>query len=467
MPSRLTVPPVTRSQPPVGPEERSKVGARGYAQFLQACDGREGAGRVGANEDKACGPRGLGVTHCSLQPTHCPSWGERLTVELQDEQAQGEELVLSVADSGSSELLASYQIPVEHLEPFQHYHLELVQEHSSGPEGVRLYVTLVRLVSALPRLPHFSFTGFEVLLQALERPLREPVGPLVAVARIVPDYDSYRDTIMLRTPRAANIAMTSVTFPCPSPSAFTVPRSLPRAIHRPQPPAPSARSLHGSTQALSMLTTKAQFFLQRKNLNLLRHIQLRSFTVSQIGVPEEQPVWNHCFLFLGRDCATIFTGEAALVLEYYPTTTAMNSVSWHIQSPLGFSSLILDQQLYGKLMSEKGLRVEQLPLQDSMLKTTSDTTPTVGIILRLIGSERPDSLLTAADPSVLPCLGSEPRRRLRRPPSLTPNSPGPRTQRKETFLARPLQPVTPKPSSSYRQSLILYSGQIAVPGGKQ
>ena len=36
-------------------------------------------------------------------------------------------LVLSVADSGSRELLAYYRFPVAHLRPFQHYHLELVQ----------------------------------------------------------------------------------------------------------------------------------------------------------------------------------------------------------------------------------------------------------------------------------------------------------------------------------------------------
>ncbi|KAJ8271972.1 hypothetical protein COCON_G00108310 [Conger conger] len=332
--------------------------------------------RCGSGEDKAHGPRSLGITHCSLQPTYCPSWGEKITVELQDEQAQGEVLILSVADSGSRELLVSYQIPVEQLVPFHHYNLELLQECSSVPEGIRLYVTLVRRISVLPRLPNFTFTGFEVevtycfkwlqvLLQALERPLREPMGPLVAVARIVPDYDSYRDSMLLLTPYAASITVTSVTFPHPSDSAFTVPP----------------------------LTNQGQL------------------QVSPAGVPEEQPVWNHCFLFLGRDCATIFTGTAALVLEYYPTTAGMSSVSWHTCSPLGFSGLILDQPLYGKLMSEtgqKGLRVEQLPLQASMLKTTSDTTPTVGIILRLISSERPDSLLTAVDPSVLPCLDLEP-----------------------------------------------------------
>lgn len=53
--------------------------------------------------------------------------------------------------------------------------------------------------------------------------------------------------------------------------------------------------------------------------------------ISQPGLPEKQPVWNHCFLFLGRDCATAFTQGAALVLEYYPTTTGTSLVF----SPIG------------------------------------------------------------------------------------------------------------------------------------
>ncbi|MBN3307874.1 CCD33 protein, partial [Amia calva] len=241
---------------------------------------------------------------------------------------------------------------------------EPVTAHRSVPSGVRLYATLVRKLSTLPRQPRFSFTGFEVLLQSMEKPLKEPVGPLLAVARIVPDYESYKDTMLLRTPRAAGIAVTSVSFPQPQPSSFDVPRV----------------SAKGHPQ------------------------------VSPAGFPDEQPTWNHSFLFHGRDCATIFTGGAALVLEYYPITTVMNTVSWHIRSPLGFSALPLDQALYRRLMEERGQRgvkVEKVPLQGSTLQTTVDTEPNVGVILRLIGSERPDSVLASVDPSMLPSLDTE------------------------------------------------------------
>ncbi|KAK1157967.1 coiled-coil domain-containing protein 33-like [Acipenser oxyrinchus oxyrinchus] len=229
-------------------------------------------------------------------------------------------VILNVADSRTKELLASYRLPIHYMQPFHHYHMELVQAHKRVPAGVRLYATVVRKGSAIPRQPGFSFTGFEVLLQALEKPLLEPVGPLLSVARIVPDYESYKSTMLVRTPRAAGITVTTITFPSLHLSSFEVPQ------------------------------VSSQGYPQ----------------VSQAGFPQEQPGWNHSFLFHGRDSATAFTGGAALVLEYYPVTTVMNTVCWHIRSPLGFSALSLNEDVYRKLMAEsgqRGIRVEKLPVQ--------------------------------------------------------------------------------------------------------
>ncbi|KAF4095297.1 hypothetical protein G5714_024375 [Onychostoma macrolepis] len=46
------------------------------------------------------------------------------------------------------------------------------------------------------------------------------------------------------------------------------------------------------------------------------------------------------------------------------------------------------------LLSERGLR---LPLQDSSFLTTSETPPTVSLVIPLIGLEHPDSILTETD----------------------------------------------------------------------
>ncbi|XP_053092925.1 coiled-coil domain-containing protein 33 isoform X2 [Pangasianodon hypophthalmus] len=305
--------------------------------------------------------RSQAVTHCALESTHNPCWEENLSVELVHVEGHREDVVINIADGPSKELLAHFRMPSSHLEPFQHYHLELVQPHRAVPSGVRVYVTMVRKLSLLPRLPCFSFTGFEVLLQSIDSPLKDPVGPLLAVASIVADYDSYRETMLLHVPRAACVGVMSVPFPQPPESVFTLP----------------------------VLTAQGQP------------------QISQPGSPEEQPVWNHCFLFLGRDCATAFTPGAALVLEYYPKATVMNTMSWHLRNPVAFSALSLNQQLYSSLMSErgqKGLRLQCLPLQGGSLQTISDTSPSVSLVLRLIGSERPVSTLSQVDCSLLPCV---------------------------------------------------------------
>uniref|UniRef100_UPI00398F8B7D coiled-coil domain-containing protein 33 n=1 Tax=Pristiophorus japonicus TaxID=55135 RepID=UPI00398F8B7D len=298
-----------------------------------------------SGSDGEKGQAAQGVTHATIQATHSPSWEEKVTVEIDEENAKDEVVILSIADSRTKELLASYRVPVAYLQIFHHYHVELIQPHPSVPSGVRLYVSVVRKGSAIPWQEGFAFTGFEVLLRAVEKPLKDPVGPLLAVARIVPDYESYKDTMLMKTPRLAGVNVTTIKCPTLHQSCFDV--------------------LHCTSQG---------------------HPQ-----VSHAGYPQEQPVWNSFFLFQGRDCATIFTAGAALVLEYYPITTVMNSVSWYIRSPLGFSMVPLDQNVYHKLMAESGghgLRLDGLPVQGNSLRTTSNTNPTVGLVLRLIRSEQ-------------------------------------------------------------------------------
>ncbi|XP_073724947.1 coiled-coil domain-containing protein 33 [Misgurnus anguillicaudatus] len=323
-----------------------------------------------SHADVACDWRSHAVTRCPPHPTHNPSWEETIRVELRDTkwETHRKDVTLTVADGRTKELLAHFRLPVPYLHPFHHYHLELVQS-PRDPEssGTRLYVTMVRKLSLLPRQPCFYFTGFEVLLQSVNKPFRIPVGSLIAVARIVADFNLHRSNVLLRDPRATGVSVRSVWFPDPSEYAFKVP----------------TLTAHGWPQ------------------------------VSLPRSPEDQPVWNHSFLFLGRDCATVFTEGAALVLEFYPTAAkVMNMGSWHIQGPLAFSGLILDHSLYRKL-SERGLRVPHLPLQIPAVNkgcpsfTTSETPPTISLVIRLIGSERPDSFLTDVDCSVLPCLDFE------------------------------------------------------------
>nr|XP_006815463.1 PREDICTED: coiled-coil domain-containing protein 33-like [Saccoglossus kowalevskii] len=252
-----------------------------------------------------------------------------------------------------------------------------------------MYATVMRKRSVLPRDPNFVFTGLEVYLRAVQHELGNPIGPLIAVARVVPDYFGYKRDMLLRNPRPAGIDLISVEFPDPHPSAFKI--------------QPARR------QGYPQITVP--------------------------GIPSEQPVWNHMFFFhQSRDNATMFSETAALVIEYYPSTNTFTELSWHLHNPIGFSVLLLDKKVYEGLMSDSGrmgIRIDGLPIQGSNLKTRDLRTPTVGMILRLITSERPDSLGAVSNPDLLPTLDNIPLdlspvptpRELTPPPSTPPPQP--------------------------------------------
>ncbi|KAK7506446.1 hypothetical protein BaRGS_00002558 [Batillaria attramentaria] len=313
--------------------------------------------------DDDVGLKARAKTHAAVRPTHAPSWEEMISVELDDAKSESEALVLSVGDVVSKQGLVKYQIPVANLKPFHQYHMEMVMPSKNAQGGVKTYISIIRRQSTLPRDPACpNYLALEVYLRAVQRPLQNPPGPLIAVARIVPDYHNYRSDSLLTHPRAAGVGMTSVTFPNPHPSSFAVPE----------------QSSHGYPQ------------------------------VSLIGRPAEQPRWNHPYLFCDtRDKATMFTPSAALVIEYYVANSAMNDEFWKIQSPVGFSSLLLDQRMYSQLTGDNaklGLRVEGVPIQGSDMYTVDNTTPTVGMVLKLVTTDQPDSMVAMSNLDNLPTV---------------------------------------------------------------
>ncbi|CAM9895765.1 unnamed protein product [Lampetra planeri] len=302
-----------------------------------------------------------GVTHASSQATHSPSWEETVSVEIDENKADDEVVVVNVADENTKELLVSYRLPVWYLQPFHHYHLELVKPDKRIAVGIRLFASVVRKGKAIPRQHGFAFTSLEVLLRSVEKPLKDPAGPILAAARIVPDFVSYRNSLLQRTPRAFGINITTINFPMQHLAAFH--------------------------------TVTSQSHPQ----------------VSAGAFPKEQPQWDHTFLFHSRDCATAFTADAALILEFYQLSTVMNAASWHSGSPVGISVVPLGDDMYHRLMEEgckRGIRLDHVPVHSKVLKTRDDGIPSVGLILRLIESERPDSLLTTVDPGSLPVLNN-------------------------------------------------------------
>ncbi|XP_077969150.1 coiled-coil domain-containing protein 33-like isoform X1 [Styela clava] len=303
------------------------------------------------------------ATHATLQATHSPTWEEILTMEVSEETADEEEVILTISDSASKEKLVTYRVALKNLIPFHPYHFELVQPTKSIGSGIRAYVTIQRRGSYLPRLHNFGFCGLEVVLRGLHRQLATPSGPLIAVARIVPDYTVYKERMLSK--QSAGITTTTVTFPSPHPNAFEV----------------SNEQMQGFPQ----------------------------LTTASTG--SDQPSWDHTFMFCGNDTATMFNHNSALVIEYYPATSSMTTVTWTIRNPIGFSTLLLDDEVFRALTSESGrlgVRVEDLLVQSSRFRTLAGTFPSVDLVLRLIYTERPDSLATAAALTLLPSLDSMP-----------------------------------------------------------
>nr|XP_026689989.1 coiled-coil domain-containing protein 33 isoform X4 [Ciona intestinalis] len=305
------------------------------------------------------------ATHATLQPTHSPTWEEVMTMQVPEDRVEEEELIVTISDSESKEKLVTYRLPIINLVPFHPYHFELVQPTKSIPAGIRLYMTVQRKMGYLPRLEGFGFCGLEVTLQDFQRELKNPAGPLLAVGRIVPDYTKYKDNMLSRNPCIAGITTSTITFPSPNPASFQV--------------------LKEHQQGFPQLTTPSK--------------------------GSNKPEWNHSFMFCSNDTATMFSHNSALVIEFYPASTTMSSVTWTIRNPIGFATLLLDEDVFQALTSDAGrlgVRVDDLIVQGSPFATLEGPYPSVRLMLRLINSERPDTLAVPSNSSVLPVLDAMP-----------------------------------------------------------
>ncbi|XP_053129131.1 coiled-coil domain-containing protein 33 isoform X2 [Hemicordylus capensis] len=301
-----------------------------------------------------------GVTHTAAQPTHTPTWDEKVTVEIESHKSGEEEVFLIVADKDTKEILARYSIPVKYLRPFHHYHCALVLPRKKDPTGTKLYATIIRKGSLIPRYGGVNYTGLEVFLQGINESLAKPESNILAIARIVNNVNAYTKEMASRSHDASPAPFTVVNFPDPIMEDFDVPRVTNQGY-----PQISAANEH-----------------------------------------PEQPVWNASYLFQGRDGATAFSDDTALVIEYYRPKTDIESQP----KPLGFSVLPLSNRVYRKLVadsSRNGIRVEKLPIERTDMKTTSGEAPTVQIGLQLINSERPDVFLSSSTTDVLPVLDPE------------------------------------------------------------
>ncbi|XP_060030214.1 coiled-coil domain-containing protein 33 isoform X2 [Erinaceus europaeus] len=321
--------------------------------------------KTSAEEDQNLSPEA--VTSESAVPTRTPVWGEKVSVNVPAEDAGTEDVVLKVLDKKTQEELLSFRLPVKYLRIFHPYHLELVQPSSPGKagqdapqDGARLYATVERRGGFLPRYVGSDHLALEVFLRGINEPLANNTQPLAVVLRVVPDYKSFRDS---QDPSARGLPLTSLTFPLKSVMSFDVPQL----------------SQSGFPQ------------------------------LSRPGGPPALPMWNQSFLFQGRDGATDFSGDAALVLEFYPVSSMRGVEPWALGQPLGMSVLPLRDRLAHRMLSgdPRGVHVEKLPIIDTALRTQSGETPTVDLFLQLLSSQRPERFLSPSSSAELPKLDSK------------------------------------------------------------
>ncbi|XP_036902800.1 coiled-coil domain-containing protein 33 [Sturnira hondurensis] len=306
------------------------------------------------------------VTSVTSEPTKAPMWGETVQVEIQAEGAGREDVVLNVVDNNNNEELLSYQIPIKYLRVFHPYHFELVEPTETGKADgatakARLYATVVRKGSFIPRCIGCNHTALEVFLRGINEPLVNNPSPMVVIARVVSNWREFKVSQMNQDPGSLGLPITPLSFPIPSVINFDVPQV----------------TQNGCPQ----LSTPGGF--------------------------PELPLWNQSFLFQGRDGATNFSEDTALLLEYYPLTPMKADESWTLSKPLGVSMLPLNSHLYRKMLTGKGrngLRVERLPITDTSLKTITGEAPTVDLSFQLLSSERPENFLTPNNSKVLPIL---------------------------------------------------------------
>ncbi|XP_053934216.1 coiled-coil domain-containing protein 33 [Cuculus canorus] len=304
------------------------------------------------------------ATHASSVPTHEPTWEEEMTVEMDAEDASLAVLTLTVADKATKEALGTFQLPVRHLQPFQLHHCRLVLPRKNDPMGTVLHVTITRKGSFIPRCDGLSYVALEVLLRGLSNRLAAPHGALVAVARVVTNVQEYKHRMEKNPIACPSISPTTITFPDPPAAAFSIPRA----------------ANHSCPQ------------------------------MSRPAGPPEQPTWDTSFLFQGRDVATIFSEDTALVIEYYPhkAISLVPSPVWNAPGtllPVGYSVLPLTSRVFRELVAQDGgMRVDNLAVQGTDLKTTSGAIPTVGLCLKLLQSERPAAFLTPSGSDALPSL---------------------------------------------------------------
>uniref|UniRef100_F6YC34 C2 domain-containing protein n=1 Tax=Ciona intestinalis TaxID=7719 RepID=F6YC34_CIOIN len=243
---------------------------------------------------------------------------------------------LQPTHSPTWEEVMTMQVPEDRVEEE-----ELIVTISDSESKEKLVTYRLPIINLVPFHP-YHFELVQVTLQDFQRELKNPAGPLLAVGRIVPDYTKYKDNMLSRNPCIAGITTSTITFPSPNPASFQV--------------------LKEHQQGFPQLTTPSK--------------------------GSNKPEWNHSFMFCSNDTATMFSHNSALVIEFYPASTTMSSVTWTIRNPIGFATLLLDEDVF---------QAVKIITYTCYREPNQQNTPVM----------RPDTLAVPSNSSVLPVLDAK------------------------------------------------------------
>jgi len=95
-----------------------------------------------------------------------------------------------IIDEPRQRTIAEHRFPWRWLEPFYQYHINLQHTLKQTTQTTSLFLSIMRKQSALSR-EDIRYFGLEVLLNRFDVPLPKK-QVLFAVARVIPDYETYK-----------------------------------------------------------------------------------------------------------------------------------------------------------------------------------------------------------------------------------------------------------------------------------
>jgi hypothetical protein len=100
------------------------------------------------------------------------------------------EVIILIIDEPRQRTIAEHRFPWRWLEPFYQYHLNLQHVLRQTAQTTSLFISIIRKQNALSK-EDIRYFGLEVLLNRFDVSMMKK-EVLYAVARIVPDYDTYK-----------------------------------------------------------------------------------------------------------------------------------------------------------------------------------------------------------------------------------------------------------------------------------